>query len=70
MLRTLNYVDDSWARVISENRLACMNLAESRHQVVRFVSREAIIESVDLQVIVVVVRAALEPSLRRLNVLS
>jgi hypothetical protein len=50
-----------------------MNLKKSRHQVARLVGRSVgrsvFIESVDLQVIVVFVRAALKPNLSKLNVL-
>jgi hypothetical protein len=37
---------------------------------VRFIGREAVIEPVDLQVMVVMVRLALEPSLRSFDVLK
>lgn len=47
-----------------------MNLTESRHHVVRFVRREVVIESVDLQVVVNVVRAAFETSLGSFAVLQ
>jgi hypothetical protein len=69
MSRTLDDVYSSWARVVSEDGLAGMNLTESRHQVMRFVGREVIIEPVDLQVIVILVRAALETSFRAFDVL-
>jgi len=65
---TLDNVYSSWARVVSRDGLAGMDLTESRHQVVRFVGRSVFIEPVDLQVIVIVMRAALETSLRTFDV--
>ena len=66
---TLDNVYSSWTRVVSGNGLASMDLTESRHQVVGFVGRSVFIEPVDLQVIVIVMRAALETSLRTFDVL-
>jgi len=66
---TLNNICDSWARVVCGDRLADVNLTESRQQVVRFIGREAVVEPVDLEVLVIVVRTALKPSLRNWNVL-
>jgi len=66
---TLDDVEDGWARVVHGNRLANANLCESRRQVVRFIGREAIVEPMNLEVLVVVVLTALEPSLRNFNVL-
>ena len=50
--------------------LAGDNLTDSCHQVVRFVDREAFVEPVDLKVLVVVVRTALDASLRKFDVLQ
>ena len=47
-----------------------VNFTEPCHQVVRFVSRTVLIEPVDLQVVVIIVRNALEASLRRFDVLQ
>jgi hypothetical protein len=45
-------------------------VSDSCQQVVRFVGREAFIEPMDLKVFVVVVRAALDASLRKFDVLQ
>jgi hypothetical protein len=50
--------------------LAGVNLTDGCHQVVRFVNRKFFIEPVDLQVFVVVMRAALDASLRKFDVLQ
>jgi hypothetical protein len=52
------------------NGLAGDNLTDSCHQVVRFVDRKFFIEPVDLQVFVIVVRAALNASLRKFDMLQ
>ena len=67
--RTLDDVPNSWASIFCEDGMANGNLTESCHQVVRFVGR-FFIELVDLHVFVIVVRAALDPSLRKINVLQ
>ena len=69
VLCTLDNVHDPWASVDYGDGLANMNFKKSRHQVARLVGRSVFIESVDLQVIVVFVRAALKPNLRKFNVL-
>ena len=70
MLRTLNDVHDSRAKEMSEDGMAGLNFTEPCHEVVTFVDRTFIIESVDLQVVVVIVRDALEAGFRRLDVLQ
>lgn len=60
---TLDDVYDRWAMVLYRDRLAGVNLEESCHQTVRFVRRDVLIESVDLDVIVVFVWAAVDVSL-------
>jgi hypothetical protein len=56
---------------MSEDGLAGMNFTEPCHQVVGFVGRAFLImKFVELQVVVVVVRDALETSLRSFNVLQ
>lgn len=55
--------------VVCGDGLAGDNLTDSCQQLVRFVGREAFIEPVDLKVFVVVVRAALDTSLREFDVL-
>ena len=69
ILPTLDDVHDSWAMVVCGDGLARMKLSESRQQVVRFIGREAFVEPVDLQMIVVFVWDALKSSLRSFNVL-
>ena len=69
ILPTLDDVRDSWAMVVCGDGLAHMNLTESRQQVVRFISREAFVEPVELDMIIVFVWDALESSLRSFNVL-
>ena len=68
-LRTLDDICNSWAMVMCGDRLAGVKFTDSRHQVVRFVGREAFVEPVDLKVFVVVMRTTLEPSLRNFDVL-
>jgi hypothetical protein len=63
MLHTLDDVYDRWTMVLYRDRLAGVNLEESCHQTVRFVRRDVLIESVDLDVIVVFVWAAVDVSL-------
>ena len=55
---------------VSGDGLADANLTDSCQQVVRFVNREAFIESVDLEVFVVVVRTALDAGLRKFDMLQ
>ena len=55
---------------VSRGGLADANLSDSCQQVVRFVGRSGFIEPVDLHVVVVVVRAALNASLRKFDVLQ
>ena len=69
MLHTLNNVRDSWARIMCGEGLALMKFTESRHQVMRLISRTAFVEPVDLEVSVVIMRATLESSLRNFDVL-
>ena len=69
MLHTLNDVHDGWARVLCGDGLALMKFSESRHQVMRCVGRSAFIKPVDLDVIIVFMRTALESSLRNFDVL-
>ena len=68
-LRTLDDICNSWAMVMCGDRLAGVKFTDSRHQVVRFVGREAFVEPVDFQVFVVVVRTTLKASLRNFEVL-
>jgi hypothetical protein len=68
-LRALDDICNSWARVVCGDRLAGMNFTESRHQVVRFVGREAFVEPVDLKVFVVFMWTALDSSLRNFDML-
>ena len=70
MLRTLNDVHDSRAKEMAEDGMAGLNFTEPCHHVVRFVDRAVFIEPVDLQVVVVIVRDALEANLRRFEVLE
>jgi hypothetical protein len=67
---TFNDVHNSRAKEISEDRMAGLNFTEPCHQVVRFVNRAGLIESVDLQVVVFIVRDALEASFRRFDMLQ
>ena len=69
-MRTLNDVHDSRAKEMSENGMTGLNFSEPCHEVVSFVDRTFIIESVDLQVVVLIVRDALEANFRRLDVLQ
>ena len=71
--RTLDDIRDRCAaRVFYRDRLARVNLSDSCHQVVRFVRLGHCIESVQLHrdVFVLVVRAALGASLRKVNLLQ
>ena len=61
--RTIDDVPDSWARVLCGDGLAGVKLSESCQQIVRFIGRDAFIEPLDLQVFVLIVRAALDASL-------
>lgn len=70
MLSTLNDVHDSGAKEVSEDGMAGLNFTKPCHQVVRFVNRTLLIEPVELQVVVIIVRDALEASLRRFDVLQ
>ena len=70
MLHTLNGVQGSWAKKMSEDGLAAMNFTKPCHHVVRFVDRTVLIEPVDLQLFVIFMRDALEASLRSFNVLQ
>ena len=56
--------------VMCKDGIAGANFNESCQQVVRFVGRSGFIEPVDLHVVVVVVRAALNASLRKFDVLQ
>ena len=69
VLRTLNDVHGSRAKEMSEDGMASLNFTEPCHEVVRFVGRTFIIEPVDFQVVVIIVRDALEAGLRRFYVL-
>ena len=55
---------------MTEDGMASLNFTEPCHHVVRFIGRTILIKPVDLQVVVVIVRDALEPSLRRFDVLK
>ena len=55
---------------MTEDGMASLNFTEPCHHVVRFIGRTILIKPVDLQVVVVIVRDALEPSLRRFDVLE
>jgi hypothetical protein len=68
--RTLNDVHDSRAKEISEDGMAGLNFTEPCHQVVRFVDRTGLIKPVDLQVVMFIVRDALEASFRRFDMLQ
>ena len=68
-LRTLDDVCNSWAMAVYRDRLADVKFTDSRHQVVRFVGREAFVKPVDLKVFVVVMWTALESSPRNFDVL-
>ena len=70
MLHTLNDVHDSRAKEMPENGMAGVNCTEPCHQVVRFVGWAVFIEPVDLQVVVIIVRDALEASFRSCDVLQ
>ena len=65
---SMTYVCNGWAMVVCRDGHAGAELTDSCQQVVRFVGWEAFIKSVDL-VIVIVVWAALEASLRKFDVL-
>ena len=70
MLCTFNDVHDGWAKEMSEDGVAGINFSEPCHHVVRFVDRAFVIEPVELQVVVVIVRDALEANLRSFDVLQ
>ena len=70
MLRTLDDVHDSRAKEMSENGMGLVNFTDPCHQVVRFVDRTVLIEPVELQVVVFIVRDALEASFRSFDVLQ
>jgi hypothetical protein len=70
MLRTLNDVHDSRAKEMSEDGMASINRTEPCHHVVRFVGRTLIIEPVDIQVVVFIVRDTLEANLGCFDVLT
>ena len=69
-LLTLNDVHDGRAKEMSDDGTASLNFTEPCHQVVRFVGRTVFIELVELQVVVIIVRDALESCLRRFDVLQ
>ena len=69
ILRTLDDVHDMWTRVVRVDRFSNVDLSEQRHQVMRCVGWAVLIEPVDLQVIVFIVCATLESSLRKFHVL-
>ena len=56
--------------VVCGDRRAGAKLTDNCQQVMRFVGWEAFIESVDLEVFVIVVRTALKASLRKFDVLQ
>ena len=68
--RTLDDVCNSRAMGICRDRHADSNLNDSCQYIVRFVSREAFIESVNLEVFMIVVWTALEASLRKFYMLQ
>ena len=70
LVLTLNDVHGGRAKEMSEDGMASLNFTEPCHQVVRFVGRTVFIEPVDLQVVVIIMRDALEASLRRFDVLQ
>ena len=70
MLRTLNDVHDSRAKEMSEDGVFVVNFTEPCHHVVRFVDWAFIIEPMELQVVVVIVRDPLEANLRSFDVLQ
>ena len=55
--------------VVCGDGLAGVNLGDSCQQVVRYVDRRFFIELVDLHVFVIIVRTALEATLRKFDVL-
>lgn len=69
MLRTLDDVSDSWARVLCRDGLANVNLTNSRRQVVRLIGRDGFVEPMELYVSVILVRTPLEPNLRKFDML-
>lgn len=69
MLHTINDVYDSRARELCGEGLADMNLKYSRHQIMRFIGWDVFVKPLNLQVFVVIVRTAFEPSLRKFDVL-
>ena len=70
LVLTLNDVHGGRAKEMSEDGMASLNFTEPCHQVVRFVGRTVFIEPVDLQVVVIIMRDALESCLRRFDVLQ
>lgn len=68
--RTVNDVHDSRAKEFSDDGMVGINFTEPCHQIVRFVDRAGLIEPVELQVVVIIVRDALEASYRRFDMLQ
>ena len=69
MLLTLNDVHDSWAKEMAGEGFAGVNVNHPIHHVVSFVSRPGFIKSLNHQMIVIVVRTALEASPGKFDVL-
>ena len=69
ILRTLDDVHDMWARVVRVHGFSNIDLSKTCHQVMRCVGWAVLIEPLDRQVVVFIVCATLEPSLRNFNVL-
>ena len=70
MFRTIDDVHNSGAKEMSLDGMDGINFTEPCHQVVRFVGRAVLIEPVELQVGVLLVRDALEANLRGFDVLQ
>ena len=70
MLRTLDDINDSRAKKMTEDGMAGIDRTEPCHHVVRFVGRTLIIEPVELKVGVLIVRDALVANFRSFDVLA
>ena len=70
LVRTINDVYDGRGKEMSEDGTASLNFSEPCHHVARFIGRTVLIEPVELQVVVIIVRDALEACFRRFDVLQ
>ena len=71
LVRTFNDIYDGRTHEMSEDGTASLKFTEPCHHVVRsFIGRTVFIEPVELQVVVIIMRDALEASFRTFNVLQ